>query len=99
MSYAHEWRKPGYITFEDNTNWIILSVNSLLVISMIPVIIYQQYRLRHVCRLVLLLQQTVPSEARDFLVLTTPLLTTPAPGRSYHEYVSSFSLTNTGCIY
>jgi len=65
-----------------------MSVNSILVISMIPVIIYQQYLL-----LLILLHQMLPSEARDFLVLTTPLPTTPQPGMSYHDYVSSFSNT------
>jgi len=70
-----------------------MSINGFLVIVVIPVIIYQQYRLRHVCQVLLLLQQAVPSQAIDFLVLTTPIPTTPQTAMSYQEFVSLFSNT------
>jgi len=46
-----------------------------------------------VCQVLLVLQQAVPSQALDFLVVTTPIPTTPQPAMSYQELVYLFSNT------
>jgi len=72
-SYTHEWRRPDSFTTDDSTNWLIPSINRLLVIVVVPVLMYQQYRLRQVSQVLLVLQQAAPVQAIDFLVLTTLL--------------------------